>query len=105
MINKSRWIVCSVFSLALAAAPCFAADTPTKPAPDPVKDTPAYKAALAAAALEKANPGDNTPPEGFVALFNGKDLTGWKGLLGSPLDNPAEREKATPEKLATAKKF
>jgi hypothetical protein len=21
-------------------------------------------------------------PEGFVALFNGKDLTGWKGLVG-----------------------
>ena len=23
---------------------------------------------------------DNTPPAGFIALFNGKDLTGWKGL-------------------------
>ncbi len=23
--------------------------------------------------------GDNTPPAGFKALFNGKDLTGWKG--------------------------
>ena len=23
---------------------------------------------------------DNTPPEGYTALFNGKDLTGWKGL-------------------------
>src|SRR4029079_4155486 len=58
-----------------------------------------------AAALDKANPGDNTPPAGFVALFNGKDLTGWKGLLGAPLDNPAERAKATPEKLEKAKKF
>lgn len=27
---------------------------------------------------------DNVPPEGFVALFNGKDLTGWKGLVESP---------------------
>jgi hypothetical protein len=27
---------------------------------------------------------DNTPPKGFVALFNGKDLTGWKGLVGDP---------------------
>ncbi len=23
---------------------------------------------------------DNTPPKGFVSLFNGKDLVGWKGL-------------------------
>src|SRR5262249_33843797 len=27
---------------------------------------------------------DNTPPEGYVALFNGKDLTGWKGLVATP---------------------
>jgi len=33
----------------------------------------------------------NQPPEGFVALFNGKDLTGWKGLLKGPYDNPAKR--------------
>ncbi len=26
----------------------------------------------------------NKPPKGFVALFNGNDLTGWKGLVGSP---------------------
>ncbi|MCB1231626.1 MAG: DUF1080 domain-containing protein [Verrucomicrobiae bacterium] len=25
-------------------------------------------------------PKDNTPPAGFSALFNGKDLSGWKGL-------------------------
>jgi len=24
---------------------------------------------------------DNTPPEGFIALFNGKDLSGWKGHI------------------------
>jgi len=47
---------------------------------------------------------DNTPPEGFTALFNGKDLTGWKGLLKPPLDNPARRAKATPEELAAAQK-
>jgi 3-keto-disaccharide hydrolase len=45
---------------------------------------------------------DNTPPEGFTALFNGKDLTGWKGLLASPLDNPAKRAAAKPEELAEA---
>ncbi len=30
-----------------------------------------------AAAAEQSAP-DNTPPEGFVALFNGKDFSGWK---------------------------
>ena len=34
---------------------------------------------------------DNTPPAGFTALFNGRDLTGWKGLLASPYDNPIKR--------------
>jgi hypothetical protein len=51
-----------------------------------------------------AGAADNTPPEGFVALFNGKDLTGWKGLLKPPLDSPALRAKATPEQLAEAQK-
>ena len=35
---------------------------------------------LATAALAA----DNTPPAGFVAIFNGKDLTGWKGLVATP---------------------
>jgi hypothetical protein len=30
---------------------------------------------------EKAGPSDNMPPKGFTALFNGKDLTGWQGLV------------------------
>ena len=51
-----------------------------------------------------AQAADNAPPAGFVALFNGKDLTGWKGLLNAPLDNPALRAKATPEQLAQAQK-
>ncbi|HET6880661.1 MAG TPA: DUF1080 domain-containing protein, partial [Pirellulales bacterium] len=45
---------------------------------------------------------DNTPPEGFVALFNGQDLSGWKGLLKSPLDNPLKRAEASPEELKKA---
>lgn len=40
----------------------------------------------------------NTPPEGFTALFNGKDLTGWKGLTGKG-GSPIERAKLTPEQL------
>src|SRR5437016_1072577 len=43
---------------------------------------------------EKAGPNDNTPPEGFTALFNGKDLTGWQGLVELP-----KRDK-DPEKYA-----
>ncbi|MCX5770709.1 MAG: DUF1080 domain-containing protein [Candidatus Hydrogenedentes bacterium] len=35
-------------------------------------------------------------PEGFTPLFNGKDLTGWKGLVG----NPETRAKMSPEQLA-----
>jgi hypothetical protein len=29
---------------------------------------------------------DNKPPAGFTALFNGKDLTGWKVLPGGKMD-------------------
>ncbi len=45
---------------------------------------------------------NNTPPEGFIALFNGKDLTGWKGLMKPPYDNPNERAKLTPENRVKA---
>jgi hypothetical protein len=41
---------------------------------------------------------DNVPPPGFVALFNGRDLDGWKGLVASP----PERAKMTPKELAAA---
>ncbi|MCP4455193.1 MAG: DUF1080 domain-containing protein, partial [Planctomycetes bacterium] len=44
----------------------------------------------------------NQPPKGFVALFNGKDLTGWKGLLASPNDNPIKRARLSSEALAAA---
>ncbi len=40
----------------------------------------------------------NQPPEGFKALFNGKDLTGWKGLVG----DPKSRAKMSPEDLEKA---
>lgn len=41
----------------------------------------------------------NVPPEGFTALFNGKDLTGWKGLLKGPYDNPEKRAALEPAQL------
>jgi len=45
---------------------------------------------LLAACAVQAQP-LNQPPEGFTALFNGKDLSGWKGLLKGPYDNPDKR--------------
>ncbi|MDR1610542.1 MAG: DUF1080 domain-containing protein [Candidatus Symbiothrix sp.] len=36
--------------------------------------------------------------EGFVSIFNGKDLTGWKGLV----ENPVKRSKMKPADLAKA---
>lgn len=38
---------------------------------------------------------DNTPPKGFKALFNGKDLTNWQGQMKRPLDNPIKRAAAS----------
>jgi hypothetical protein len=46
---------------------------------------------LLGAASHAAQQPLNQPPEGFIALFNGKDLTGWKGLLKEPYDNPEKR--------------
>jgi hypothetical protein len=36
----------------------------------------------------------NTPPPGFTALFNGKDLTGWQSVIELP-----QRKKLSPEAL------
>ena len=38
--------------------------------------------------------------EGFVPLFNGKDLKGWKGLVGDPI----KRSKMDAKTLAEAQK-
>jgi len=40
----------------------------------------------------------NRPPKGFVVLFNGRDLAGWKGLSG----NPKSRREMSREELAKA---
>ncbi|MBN2473215.1 MAG: DUF1080 domain-containing protein [Pirellulales bacterium] len=52
------------------------------------------------ACCQPAQAADNTPPEGFAALFNGKDLSGWKGLVG----DPKSRAAMSPEQLAEAQK-
>ncbi|MDD7985452.1 DUF1080 domain-containing protein [Lentisphaera marina] len=42
---------------------------------------------------------DNQAPEGFTQLFNGKDLTNWKGLLDRPFDKPHKRKSLNTDKL------
>lgn len=53
----------------------------------------------AAADEDKAGPKDNLPPPGFTALFNGKDLTGWQGLV-----QINKRAKMSKEELEKAQK-
>ncbi len=45
---------------------------------------------------------ENTAPPGFTALFNGRDLTGWQGLLAEPHDKPGPRAKLSAPALTTA---
>ena len=75
----------------LAAVLAFAAFVPARAA----EPSPAAK---------PNRPADNTPPRGFVALFNGKDLTGWKGLLKEPFDNPAAAPSSRAEEAAELQK-
>jgi lysophospholipase L1-like esterase len=39
-------------------------------------------------------------PKGFVHMFNGKDLNGWRGVPKGPYDNPEKRAELSPEDLA-----
>ena len=58
----------------------------------------ALAAALLSSLVTVVQAADNTPPEGFSAAFNGKDLSGWKGLFG----DPKSRAGMSPEELAKA---
>jgi len=50
-------------------------------------------------------PPANTPPPGWTSLFNGKDLTNWKGVTKQEgFDNPLKRASAKPEKRAEMQK-
>jgi hypothetical protein len=48
---------------------------------------------------------DNTPPEGFTALFNGKDLTGWQGLIELPARNKMSPEERSKEQKKANEKY
>jgi Domain of Unknown Function (DUF1080) len=54
--------------------------------------------ALPAVADDKAGAHDNKPPEGFTALFNGTDLTNWKGNV------PINQRKGTQEEMEKRQK-
>ncbi|SRR5581483_5577740 len=54
--------------------------------------------AAAAVCSFEAEAEDNIPPPGFAALFDGKDLEGWKGLV----KNPPRRARMSPRELAEA---
>ena len=49
------------------------------------------------ASLVAAEPALNVPPEGYRAIFNGKDLTGWRGM---GTDNPYQLAAKTEEERA-----
>lgn len=53
---------------------------------------------IVSGAIASADQKSNTPPKGFTALFNGKDLTGWRGR--QPNYNPVEEAKLAPEERA-----
>jgi hypothetical protein len=55
-------------------------------------------AACAAAIVPAAAQQKPQPPKGFTSLFNGKDLTGWRGR--QPNYNPVEERKLPKEELA-----
>jgi hypothetical protein len=66
--------------------------------------------ALLSLSTVPASAQDNTPPPGFTALFNGKDLSGWQALLelpglksGAGL-NPADRWKLPAAEIETRQK-
>jgi hypothetical protein len=51
-------------------------------------------------------PPANTPPPGWTSLFNGKDLTDWKGVTKQEgFDSPLKRAGAKPEKRAEMQKL
>ena len=61
-------------------------------------------ASLAAGADDKAAAKDNTPPKGFTALFNGKDVTNWQAL--APMRDAAYAKwvKLSPDERAEVQK-
>jgi hypothetical protein len=90
-IDLSRHALAFIAAATMLAASALPAVAGTKSSPTLQKvfadDTARFKEAVALADATDTAPhaaGLNVPPEGYVALFNGKDLTGWKGLVADP---------------------
>jgi hypothetical protein len=65
-------------------------------------------------ALTQLHAADNSPPEGFIALFNGKDFTGWKlpagdnghwKIVDGTIDYDARSEAKTDKSLWSERSF
>lgn len=64
-------------------------------------DTSAIPHTGRSAVSDKNGEAHPTPPTGFTALFNGKDLTGWRGLV-APDRGPPARANMSPDELKKA---
>ena len=90
---KAATSVCCLM-LSLVAFGSQGAQPPAKPV---TKPSPDAQPATDAKAAPKATPAAEPAP---TPIFNGKDLTGWKGLVA----DPPKRAKMTAEQLAEAQK-
>ncbi len=114
---KKTWIALSIAAVMGFQGLARAADTPKtaeppKTAPKaakPATPDPTYTGKNPKTMPETAGTPDNTAPAGFVAIFNGKDLSGWRGLMKPAggkkgLDNPFMRQKLSPQEREAAQK-
>ena len=101
-MNQRTVVLVGMVALLSCCAGCRdkAETTPEKQeiSREPAQDTKAQETVGEYHVLSYGLLTENQPPEGFVALFNGKDLTGWKGLVGSP----KTRAGMSPQDLAEA---
>jgi hypothetical protein len=80
MTGKRNSVIATIITLIVLSVPC-----------------------LASHPFQQADP-QVLAEHGWVQLFNGKDLTNWKGLLAAPYDNPFKRNQLSPDELAAEQK-
>lgn len=101
-MNQRTVVLVGILAFLSCCAGCRnkAETTPEKQKPprEPARDTKAQKVVGENRVLSYGLLTENQPPKGFVALFNGRNLAGWKGLVGEPVS----RAKMDPQDLAKA---